>query len=118
MSIVATKDYETGTSGAVTVVVGKQTYNSTVGKEGLATEFNIGLVVTNDGTSPTGTVGVQVTTIGGTIETLTDKYGDAVTFDVSAIKSIRVSGVPAKSFTFTPANFAHVVSYVPTVTGW
>ena len=59
MATAITKDTETGTSGAVTVKVGADTYNNSLGVEGCATTFTIAAVVT--GSTPTGTLAITYT---------------------------------------------------------
>lgn len=117
MPTMVTKDYETGTSGAVTIKVGSDTFGNAGGVQGMSTNFTIGLVVTS-ASSPTGTLNITYKTVGGTSETLLDKYGDAVTFNLASIKSIKVLNVAATEFIFTPSDFANVTDYTVTVSGW
>ncbi len=116
MATAITKDIETGTSGAVTVKVGADTYSNTLGVEGCATNFTVAAVVT--GTGPTGTLNITYKAVGGTSETLKDDYGVAITIDVSAPRAIRVKDLAVKEFTFTPSGFSNVTDYTITVIGW
>lgn len=116
MATAITKDTETGTSGAVTVKVGADTYNNSLGVEGCATTFTIAAVVT--GSTPTGTLAITYKAVGGTVETLKDDYGVALTVDVSAPRAIRVKDVAVKEFIFTPSAFSNVTEYTITVVGW
>jgi hypothetical protein len=116
MATVLTKDFETATSGPVTVNIGSDTYNTSGGVQGIATNFTIGVVCT--GTPAAGTLGITFNTIGGTTETLKDEFGVAITIDMTAIRSIRVTDVAATSFTFTPSGFSGITGYTVTVTGW
>jgi len=116
MATAITKDTESGTSGAVTVKIGSDTYNNSLGVEGCATTFTLSAVVS--GSSPTGALNITFTSVGGTTETLKDDYGVALTIDVSAPRAIRVKDLAVKEFIFTPSAFSNVTGYTVTVIGW